>query len=240
VLEDRIDEGHQIASGLRRATCSEQARDDSLNVCWRYRFQRKRSDTRFEMHSLHRLQVLEIRLPDTLQGLRSPQRFGRTAQGQRGSVSPPRRIELLGVLQLPKRPLGLSASQPVSASGRTNPPNTSVQLSSVGRAPAAVIGTGCFVQLTGPVAALRRHRFRIYVAASLARVRERASAGQPIAIVGHTGDAASLGHGHIEIGFSKSSGDPLSHHGATASTPSGIAMRRVLVELSAAFGIKNS
>jgi murein DD-endopeptidase MepM/ murein hydrolase activator NlpD len=79
-----------------------------------------------------------------------------------------------------------------------------------------------------------------HVAASLVGVGERVSAGQPIAIVGHTGDAASLGHGHIEIGFSNSSGDPLSHHGATASTPSGIAMRRVLVELSAAFGIKNS
>jgi murein DD-endopeptidase MepM/ murein hydrolase activator NlpD len=79
-----------------------------------------------------------------------------------------------------------------------------------------------------------------HVAASLVRVGERVSAGQPIAVVGHTGDAASLGHGHIEIGFSTSTGNPLSHHGATASTASGAAMRAVLVALSAAFGIKNS
>ena len=52
------------------------------------------------------------------------------------------------------------------------------------------------------------------------------------------GDAASLGHGHIEIGFSDSSGDPLNHHGAVAWTPSGSAMRRVLVALAAGFHIK--
>jgi len=47
--------------------------------------------------------------------------------------------------------------------------------------------------------------------------------------VGHTGDAAGLGRGHIEIGFSDGSGDPLNHHGAIAWTPSGAAMRTVLV-----------
>jgi hypothetical protein len=56
---------------------------------------------------------------------------------------------------------------------------------------------------------------------------------------GHTGDAASDGHGHIEIGFSDGSGDPLDHHGATAWTEPGAAMRAVLVALSSAFGIKN-
>jgi hypothetical protein len=57
--------------------------------------------------------------------------------------------------------------------------------------------------------------------------------------MGHTGDAASLGHGHIEIGFSDASGNPLSHPG-TAATPSGSAMRSFLTELSGASGIHNS
>jgi hypothetical protein len=79
-----------------------------------------------------------------------------------------------------------------------------------------------------------------HVAASLVHTGQRVLAGQPLAIVGHTGDAAGLGHGHIEIGFCDSSGDPLSHHGAEAWTPSGEVMRSVLVELSARFGIANS
>jgi murein DD-endopeptidase MepM/ murein hydrolase activator NlpD len=79
-----------------------------------------------------------------------------------------------------------------------------------------------------------------HVAASLVRVGQHVRAGQPIAVIGHTGDAASLGHGHIEIGFSDGSGDPLNHHGATAWTPSGDAMRHVLVALSAAFHVRNS
>jgi murein DD-endopeptidase MepM/ murein hydrolase activator NlpD len=66
------------------------------------------------------------------------------------------------------------------------------------------------------------------------------SAGQPIAVMGHTGDAASLGHGHIEIGFSDSSGNPIDHHGTQAWTPSGAAMRRVLVLLLAASLVKIS
>jgi murein DD-endopeptidase MepM/ murein hydrolase activator NlpD len=78
-----------------------------------------------------------------------------------------------------------------------------------------------------------------HVAESLVRAGQRVVAGQPIAVIGHTGDAASLGHGHIEIGFSDSAGDPLNHHGATAATAAGSAMRRLLVELSAAFGIRN-
>ncbi len=79
-----------------------------------------------------------------------------------------------------------------------------------------------------------------HVAASLVKVGQHVVAGQPVAVMGHTGDAASLGHGHIEIGFSDGAGDPLNHHGAPAATPSGAAMRTVLVALSSAFGIKNS
>jgi murein DD-endopeptidase MepM/ murein hydrolase activator NlpD len=79
-----------------------------------------------------------------------------------------------------------------------------------------------------------------HVAASLVTVGQSVLAGQPIAVMGHTGDADSLGHGHIEIGFSDSSGNPLDHHGATAWTPYGDVMRKFLVSLSAAFGIKNS
>jgi murein DD-endopeptidase MepM/ murein hydrolase activator NlpD len=79
-----------------------------------------------------------------------------------------------------------------------------------------------------------------HVAASLVHPGQHVIAGQPIAIMGHTGDAASLGHGHIEIGFSDAAGDPLNHHGASAWTPSGDAMRHVIVGLSAAFRIKNS
>jgi hypothetical protein len=91
---------------------------------------------------------------------------------------------------------------------------------------------------SGPLAG--QYIYYGHVAASLVKVGQHVLAGQPIAIMGHTGDAASLGHGHIEIGFSDSSGDPLNHHGATAWTPSGDAMRHVLVTLSAAFGVKNS
>jgi murein DD-endopeptidase MepM/ murein hydrolase activator NlpD len=74
-----------------------------------------------------------------------------------------------------------------------------------------------------------------HVAASVVRVGQHVLAGQPIAIMGHTGDAAGLGHGHIEIGFSDASGDPLNHHGATAWTPSGAAMRTVLAPLAHRF-----
>jgi len=79
-----------------------------------------------------------------------------------------------------------------------------------------------------------------HVAASLVHVGQHVLAGEPIAVMGHTGDAASLGHGHIEIGFSDASGDPLNHHGAVAWTPSGDAMRHVLVALARAFRIKTS
>jgi murein DD-endopeptidase MepM/ murein hydrolase activator NlpD len=79
-----------------------------------------------------------------------------------------------------------------------------------------------------------------HVAESLVRTGQRVASGQPIAVVGHTGDAVSLGHGHIEIGFSDAAGDPLNHHGSIAATPAGAAMRRLLVELSAAFGIRTS
>ena len=76
-----------------------------------------------------------------------------------------------------------------------------------------------------------------HVAASLVRVGQHVLAGQPIAVMGHTGDAASLGHGHIELGFSDASGDPLNHHAieGTAWTPSGDAMRHVLTALTRVF-----
>jgi murein DD-endopeptidase MepM/ murein hydrolase activator NlpD len=76
-----------------------------------------------------------------------------------------------------------------------------------------------------------------HVAASLAHVGQDVAAGQPIAVMGHTGDAAPLGHGHIEIGFSDASGDPLNHHGAVAWTPSGEAMRHVIIGLASDFRI---
>jgi murein DD-endopeptidase MepM/ murein hydrolase activator NlpD len=78
-----------------------------------------------------------------------------------------------------------------------------------------------------------------HVAASLVAPGAHVAAGEPIAIIGHSGDAASLGHGHIEIGFSDASGDPLSHHGAEAATPAGAAMRGILVGLSGEFGVLN-
>jgi murein DD-endopeptidase MepM/ murein hydrolase activator NlpD len=79
-----------------------------------------------------------------------------------------------------------------------------------------------------------------HVAQVLVHAGEQVVAGQPIAIVGHTGDAISLGHGHIEIGFSDEGGAPLNQHGAEAWTPAGDAMRGFLVELSSSFGIDNS
>jgi murein DD-endopeptidase MepM/ murein hydrolase activator NlpD len=78
-----------------------------------------------------------------------------------------------------------------------------------------------------------------HVAASLVNVGQRVTAGQPIAVMGHTGNAASLGHGHIEIGFSSATGNPLNHPG-TVATPSGAAMRSFLVEVSDALGIHNA
>jgi murein DD-endopeptidase MepM/ murein hydrolase activator NlpD len=85
-----------------------------------------------------------------------------------------------------------------------------------------------------------QHIYYGHVAQALVQPGQRVAAGQPIAIIGHTGDAISLGHGHIEIGFSDASGDPLSHHAATAATPAGDVMRSFLVTLSAAFGVHNS
>jgi murein DD-endopeptidase MepM/ murein hydrolase activator NlpD len=84
-----------------------------------------------------------------------------------------------------------------------------------------------------------RHIYYGHVGEALVQAGQHVSAGQPVAIIGHTGDAASLGHGHIEIGFSDANGDPLSHHGAAASTPAGDVMRSFLVALSAAFGVRN-
>jgi murein DD-endopeptidase MepM/ murein hydrolase activator NlpD len=76
-----------------------------------------------------------------------------------------------------------------------------------------------------------------HVAQALVQPGQPVAAGQPIAIVGHTGDAASLGHGHIEIGFSDAAGAPLNQHGAEAWTPAGSVMRAFLVGLSESFGI---
>jgi len=91
---------------------------------------------------------------------------------------------------------------------------------------------------TGPLAG--QYIYYGHVAASLVQVGQHVFAGEPVAVMGHTGDAASLGHGHIEIGFSDGSGDPLNHHGTTAWTAAGDAMRHVLVALTADFGIKAS
>jgi murein DD-endopeptidase MepM/ murein hydrolase activator NlpD len=94
------------------------------------------------------------------------------------------------------------------------------------------------IQVTsGPLAG--HYIYYGHVAASLVQVGQHVAAGQPIAVMGHTGDAASLGHGHIEIGFSDATGNPLNHPG-TAATPSGAAMRTFLIELSGALGIHNS
>ena len=84
-----------------------------------------------------------------------------------------------------------------------------------------------------------RYIYYGHVAESLVRVGQRVAAGQPIGVMGHTGDAAGLDHGHIEIGFSDASGDPLDHHGALPATAAGGAMRLLLIELSASFGIHN-
>ena len=85
-----------------------------------------------------------------------------------------------------------------------------------------------------------RYIYYGHVAASLVRPGQHVLAGQPIAVMGHTGDAASLGHGHIEIGFSDQGGDPLNHHGASAWTPSGEGMRTLLLAISAAHGIHDA
>jgi murein DD-endopeptidase MepM/ murein hydrolase activator NlpD len=82
-----------------------------------------------------------------------------------------------------------------------------------------------------------QHIYYGHVAAALVKVGEHVVAGEPIAVMGHTGDAQTMGHGHIEIGFCDAGGDPLDHGAPTAS---GDAMRMVLVALSHAFHIKNS
>jgi murein DD-endopeptidase MepM/ murein hydrolase activator NlpD len=91
---------------------------------------------------------------------------------------------------------------------------------------------------SGPLAG--QHIYYGHVAAALVQPGQSVHAGQPIAIIGHTGDAVSLGHGHIEIGFSDAGGDPLSHHGAGAWTPAGAVMRSFLLALSADFGVHNT
>jgi murein DD-endopeptidase MepM/ murein hydrolase activator NlpD len=91
---------------------------------------------------------------------------------------------------------------------------------------------------SGPLA--RQHVYYGHVAAALVQPGQSVHAGQPIAIIGHTGDAVSLGHGHIEIGFSDAGGDPLSHHGPGAWTPAGAVMRSFLLALSADFGVHNT
>jgi murein DD-endopeptidase MepM/ murein hydrolase activator NlpD len=85
-----------------------------------------------------------------------------------------------------------------------------------------------------------QHIYYGHVAVALVQAGDHVAAGQPIGIIGHSGDALSLGHGHIEIGFSDPGGDPLSHHGAGAWTPAGEVMRGFLVDLSTAFGVHNT
>jgi len=75
---------------------------------------------------------------------------------------------------------------------------------------------------SGPLAG--QYIYYGHVAGSLVRVGQHVNGGQPIAVMGHAGDAASLGHGHIEIGFSPiGSGDPLNitaaRHGHPRATP---------------------
>src|SRR5207302_10381560 len=84
-----------------------------------------------------------------------------------------------------------------------------------------------------------QHVYYGHVAMALVHPGQAVAAGQPIAIVGHAGDAAALRHGHIEIGFSDAGGDPLSHHGTRAWTPAGDLMRAFLVALSSSFGVQN-
>jgi murein DD-endopeptidase MepM/ murein hydrolase activator NlpD len=85
-----------------------------------------------------------------------------------------------------------------------------------------------------------QHVYYGHVAMALVHPGQVVSAGQPIAIVGHAGDAAALRHGHIEIGFSDAGGDPLNHHGLGAWTPAGDVMRGVLTAISSSLGIENS
>jgi murein DD-endopeptidase MepM/ murein hydrolase activator NlpD len=80
-----------------------------------------------------------------------------------------------------------------------------------------------------------QHIYYGHVAQALVHPGEQVKAGQPIAVMGHTGDAVSLAHGHIEIGFSDAGGDPLNHHGADAWTPAGAVMRSFLVTLTNGF-----
>ena len=82
---------------------------------------------------------------------------------------------------------------------------------------------------SGPLAG--QHVYYGHVAQALVRPGQHVAAGQPIAVMGHTGDAVALGHGHIEIGFSDAGGNPLSHHGAQAWTPAGALMRSFLITL---------
>ena len=79
-----------------------------------------------------------------------------------------------------------------------------------------------------------QHVYYGHVALALVKAGQQVSAGQPLAVMGHTGDATGLGHGHIEIGFSDSAGDPLNHHGTEAATPAGTLMRGFLVTLTEA------
>jgi murein DD-endopeptidase MepM/ murein hydrolase activator NlpD len=87
----------------------------------------------------------------------------------------------------------------------------------------------------GPLAG--RYIYYGHVAASIVQQGQTVTAGEPIAVMGHTGDAASLDHGHIEIGFSDGSGTPLEQHGEEAWTASGQAMRGVLSSLAKHAGI---
>jgi murein DD-endopeptidase MepM/ murein hydrolase activator NlpD len=79
-----------------------------------------------------------------------------------------------------------------------------------------------------------RYIYYGHVAVSLVHIGEHVSAGQPIAVNGHAGNAASLGHGHIEIGFSNAGGSPLNHG---VATPAGAAMRQFMLALCTQSGV---
>lgn len=86
----------------------------------------------------------------------------------------------------------------------------------------------------------RKGKFIYYghVAKSLVKPGDPVAARQPIAVVGHTGDAEGLGHGHIEIGFCDRNGTPLSQGGSESQ--SGKEMREYIVWLCSMFGVKVS
>lgn len=151
MLEDRVQEGDDVADGLRCEAGVEHRRGDRLDVAAGHAVDGLGAKPRRDVHTLHRLAVLQVGLARALDGKPSAQRAGRLVERVALGTGPDR-AALLSLLELAELALGFGAGQRAGP-GRAD---LAVELAAVERASASVVGAVLEVELTGSVSALGR------------------------------------------------------------------------------------